>query len=193
MIKRIIVMVSILSSIGLFFSCKEKPYQYKIASVFTEMRTVAFNIQPSELKITREKSKQIYGVFMETGYDDAVFSLRCFAEGSISIYFSNGGGIIGLGEHEAARKTGLDFIKETEKYLSKARQTSEYKLPNPGKTIFYMLTFDGVYSLESSEKELGTNASEFSSLFYKAQDVITQARIIDEKRRRDTPISSNSR
>ena len=115
-------MASILSVITSFFSCKEKTYQYKIASVFTEMRTMAFNIQPSELKITKEKPKQIYGVFMETGYNDAIFSLRCFAEGSISIYFSNGGGIIGIGEHEAARKAGLEIIKEAEKYLLKARQ-----------------------------------------------------------------------
>lgn len=41
---------------------------------------------------------------METGYEEAVFSLRCITEGSISIYFSNGGGMIGIGEHEDAKE-----------------------------------------------------------------------------------------
>ena len=53
-----------------------------------------------------------------------------------------------------------------------------------------MLTFDGVYSFESSENDLAAMASDFSPLFNKAQDVITQARIIDEKKRKDVPASS---
>ena len=162
---------------------EENFHNYKIEPIFLKMRDFAFNIKTAELKILKEKSNQIYGVFMETGYKDAVFSLRCFAEGSISIYFTNGGGIIGIGEHEKARKAGLDFIKEAEKYLEKSILTTNYELPDLNKTIFYILTFDGIYYYETFENDLGNMKSDFSPLFYKAQEVITEARIIDEERK----------
>ena len=170
-------------------SSKEKSHKYNIEKIFIDMRNMAFNANPTtDLNIKQKKKNQIYGVFMETGYDDYIISLRCFAEGTISIYLSIGGGIIGIGEHEIARKTGLDFIKEADNYLAKSKLTTDYGLPNPGKTIFYILTFDGIYTYMETEDDLGNRKSDFSPLFFKAQDVITQARIIDESRSEDAPL-----
>jgi hypothetical protein len=163
----------------------EKPHQYTIEKIFTTMRNVAFNVKPAQLNIIQERPNQIYGIFMETGYEEVVFSLRCFAEGSISIYISNGSATIGIGEHENARKSGLDFIKEAEIYIAKSELTTDNKLPNPGQTIFYILTFDGIFTHIDIEEDLGTEKSEFSPLFYKAHDVINQARILDEKREKE--------
>ncbi len=182
MTKSIIVMTVAISIISSLCFSKENPHQYKIEKIFSDMREMAFNVKPADLNLKQEKPDQIYAVFMETGYEEAVLSLRCFAEGTISIYFSKGGGMIGIGEDQAARKTGLYFIKDAENYLKLSKLTTDYKLPEPGKTIFYILTFKGVYTYECPEKDLGNNKSEFSPLFFRAQDVITQARIIDEKR-----------
>ena len=90
-----------------------------------------------------------------------------------------------IGEHENARKAGLNFIKEAENYIAKSKLTTENKLPNPGKTIFYILTFDGVYTHTDIEDDLGKEKSEFSPLFYETHEVINQARILDEKRKKE--------
>ena len=47
----------------------------------------------------------VFGILMETGYPEAVATLAVFVEGSTSLYFSSGGGIIGAGEHDSVRMT----------------------------------------------------------------------------------------
>lgn len=121
---------------------------------------------------------------METGHDDAVVTLAAIADGTVSLYFSNGGGMIGLGEHEEVRKVSNDFISLSEQFITNAKLTSAFPLPGKYNTIFYFLTFDGVYITEELEEDiLGNNKSPFSPLFHKAHDVITQARLADEKGR----------
>ena len=187
MTKKIVIITAIISIISSICFSKEKPHQYKVEKIFTDMRNLAFIVKPAGLNIKQEKQNQIYGVFMETGYEEAVLSLRCFADGTINIYFSKGGGTTGIGDDKAAGKSGLDFIKEADDYLSRSKLTTDYKLPDPGKTIFYILTSNGVYTYECLEKDLEKNKSEFSPLFFRAQDVITRARILDEKRSSGDP------
>ncbi len=160
--------------------CRPVEQDYKVASVFTEMRNLAFTMNPEDLHIAKKNDSQIYAMFMEAGYRDTVVSLRCFSEGSISLLFSNGGGMIGIGEHEAARTAGLEFIESAGEYLPLAHKTRSFELPMPGKTRFYFLTFAGVYALDDNEEVLGNGSSRLSPLFYKGQDVITQARLLNE-------------
>lgn len=147
---------------------------------FAELREIALNAA-STLTITDQAQDNSLVVLMETGTKDGVISLRCFADGTVSILFSNGGGTIGIGEHENARKAGLELVRMSWEYISHFKPVTEYPLPTIGKTIFYLVTRKGNYAYESSESELGNNQSELSPLFYKAQDVITQWRIIEEK------------
>jgi hypothetical protein len=46
---------------------------------------------------------RVWGVVMETGHAEGGATLVVFAEGTTSLYFSNGGGIIGAGEHAIVR------------------------------------------------------------------------------------------
>ncbi len=187
MTKKIVIITAIISIISSICFSKENPHQYKIEKIFTDMREMAFTEKPTSMDIKKEKPNQIYAVFMETGYEEAVLSLRCFADGNIGIYFSKGGGTTGIGDDKAAEKTGMYLLKEAESYLSRSKLTTDYKLPSRGKTIFYILTFNGVYTYECPEKDLEKNKSEFSPLFFRAQDVITRARILDEKRSSGDP------
>jgi hypothetical protein len=43
-------------------------------------------------------------LLMETGYDKAIVSLVAIADETVSLYVSNGGGIIGAGQHESVRE-----------------------------------------------------------------------------------------
>jgi hypothetical protein len=171
--------MGIFTAICTLFSCT--PKQYTIDPMFIEMRDLFFSVDPKELNIEKEYENQIYAVIMETGYKDVALSLRCFADGTISIYYTSGGGMIGIGEHVDARKAGLSLVEESKKNFKKFELVKEFPLPKDGQTIFYLLTSDGVYSFIEKENTLGNNQSELSPFFYKAQDVITQARLIDEK------------
>ncbi|MBL4575724.1 MAG: hypothetical protein JKY51_06460 [Opitutaceae bacterium] len=66
------------------------------------MRNLVLNSNPDEMPWL--KGKKVWAVMMETGFPESAYTLIASADGSASIYFSNGGGIIGAGEHENVRR-----------------------------------------------------------------------------------------
>ena len=158
---------------------------YDVKKIFNDLRNMSFKISPDELKLKLNDDKEVFAVFMETGYNKAALSLRCMGEGSISLYFTNGGGIIGIGEHSEARAEGLKLIKMANEYIKLAKLTTNNDLPKVGFTKFYLRTKSGIYVFEDKEDNLGNKKSLFSPLFYQAQNVITEARKIDESRNKE--------
>lgn len=66
-------------------------------------------------------------------------------------------------------------------FIQKAIKVNTFPTPKNGKTYFYIRTVDGVYFIEDDENKLGNDKSEYSSLFYQAQNVIAQARLIEDQ------------
>lgn len=191
MIKRLGIGIFIVGMLGTFM-CKEvESMEYDAAEIYMDLRAKILNIDPQEINITKGKPNNVFGVLMETGYPEAVVTLVTIADGTVSLYFSNGGGIIGVGEYRKPREACNEFINFAPRFIQMFRRTKEYPLPTPGQTIFYFITLDGIYTAASSEDDLGNNRSALSPLFHKAQDVITQARIVDEKLRGDRKEGEN--
>lgn len=182
--KKILIMATIFSIILNLLGCKQQE-EYKTAEIYNDLRNLAFNADLKKLNVPTKEGRKTYGVIMETGYPEAVATLVAMGDGSVSLYFSNGGGIIGVGEHESARKISLEYIKEADNYLKYAAKTNAYPLPKQKQTIFYFLTYEGVFTYGALESDLGENHSELSKLFYNAQDLISEARLIDESRNKN--------
>jgi hypothetical protein len=125
---------------------------------------------------------RILGVVMETGYKEAVVTLVAIADGTVSLYFSNGGGMIGLGGHEGPRAAGLRLISAAGSFLGSLTPAKAHPLPALGMTQFFVLTGDGVLTAGAREEDLGMNRHPLSPLYHAAQEVITQARLTSEKR-----------
>jgi hypothetical protein len=182
--KRGMMMISILGSIlGLFGCNKSDTSQYKTADIYRELRQQVFAMNPEKIGVTPSASNSVWGIVMETGYPEAVVTLVSLADGTVSLYFSNGGGIIGVGQHEGPRKASKEFLTYSQQFLGQATSTKTFPLPSEGKTRFYFLTSGGIFTTESKEDDLGNNRLPLSPLFFKAQEVITQARIVDGKMR----------
>src|SRR5690349_8681240 len=84
---------------------------------------------------------QVWGVVMETGYQEAVATLVVFGEGTTSLYFSNGGGIIGAGEHDPVRAAGKILLSSADRYLDSFTAAAVTPLPGVGRVRFYLRTF----------------------------------------------------
>jgi hypothetical protein len=174
-LKSIIILV-----LSIFGCAKNEKYQF--ADNYLELRKQAFSASPKDLQLTEDRIGKIYGIIMETGYPEAIFSLIAFAEGSVSLYFSNGGGIIGIGQHEKPRKIALEYINQANDFLKYASETKEFLHPNNKETIFYFLTFDGIFYYKYIENNFGNNKNDLSELFHKAHELISEARNIEEKK-----------
>lgn len=162
------------------FGNNEKP-EYEVADVYTGMREMVLNLNDDEISELTEKP--VWAVLMETGYDGAVVSVVAIADGTASLYFSNGGGMIGLGEHANVRHASLAMVSSSDKYIKKMAKTESFPLPKKGETIFYIVTPEGTYTYKAKEDDLGNKRDELSPFFYNGHELISQMRIADEERK----------
>ena len=147
------------------------------AEIFLKLREQILSSEPAQAGSLLEPSAPVVGMLMETGHESAVVTLVTMADGTVSLYFSNGGGMIGLGEHEGPRTAALELLRLAGRFLAKAKAASRFELPSNGTTSFVFLTKMGAYSATALESDLGNGRHSLSPLFHKAQEVITQARL----------------
>jgi hypothetical protein len=113
---------------------------------------------------------------METGYTEAVVSLICLADGTTSLYFSNGGGVIGGGQHQRVRGAADKLIALADAQADVLHVTETYPMPAIGRVCFYARTFDGLRAAEADEQDLGRGRHALSPLFHASHAVIAAVR-----------------
>ena len=146
------------------------------ADVAHDLREQAFSIAlPANSGAARGQTT-IGALFMETGYAEAVASLVCFADGTTSLYLSNGGGMIGAGEHASVRTAATTFFAVGAHSLHELTGAAEHPLPRVGQVRFYARTDDGLWVAEAPEADLGGGSHQLSQLFFTAHGVITAIR-----------------
>jgi hypothetical protein len=143
------------------------------------------------LKLTAEQvsaptNQQVLAVVMETGYPQAVATLVAVMDGTASLYFSNGGGIIGSGANPGSNAAARKLVARAADFLPFCTRTKEFPLPEKAHTRFYIVTRDGVLTGEAKEDALGNGRHRMSPLFHTAHELISQMRLADEKRKTES-------
>ena len=67
--------------------------------------------------------------------------------------------------------------KSDTKYYQRMKPSAEFPFPPSGRIQFFVLTYAGAYWVDGDEEALVNGEHEFSSLFFAANDVITQVRL----------------
>lgn len=142
---------------------------------YLQLRRMVLEAQPADLGL-EPSSNPVWAVLMETAYPQAVVTLVAIADGTVSLYFSSGGGMIGLGAHEGPRAAARALLDAAPAFLDRAVPATDLALPEPGHTRFYLLQFGGCSVLEALEADLGEGRSPLAPLFFLGHDVISQAR-----------------
>lgn len=124
---------------------------------------------------------QPWAVVMDTAYDEGCVSLVSLADGSASIYFSTGGGVIGGAAHPGVRDAAAAFVHTAADYLGEMAPSTSAALPAAGHTRFYVRTSGPVLTADALEDDLGHERHPLSALFYAGQEVITELRRATEK------------
>jgi hypothetical protein len=153
---------------------KRKPHPAEVAR---ELREQIFTLRADELGLSAGPGHEhVWGVLMETGYPEAVASLVTIADGTTSLYFSNGGGILGAGDHTPVREATTEFIAAVDAQVGAFRAASEHPLPAVGRVRFYVRTFSGLLTAEADEQDLGENRHALSPIFHIGHAVIAAVR-----------------
>jgi hypothetical protein len=179
-------MASLFSLLSGWLSSRSAVRDYQVAATYTDLRNMVLTTKPETLGLMPTAS-EVWGVLMETGHPDGVASLVVLADGTVSLYFSNGGGIIGLGPHLGPQRIGKELLASAQRFTMLANLTKDFPLPRPTFTRFYLLTGSGVLAAAAKEDDLGYQRHRLSPLFHKAHELISEIRIVDEKLRTNLP------
>jgi hypothetical protein len=156
---------------------------HPIEAVFTKLRAMALHLDPAEIGLPREPSSTpVWGAVMDTTYAGGTATLVCLRDGTTSLYTSTGGGTIGGGGHEQIAEAAAIFLTALEAQLDDLVETEDERLPPEGWVFLRALTYDGMRAVSALEDDLGYQRSPLSPVFFAAQDVLTQLRLLDERR-----------
>jgi len=151
-------------------------------NVINEMRSMVLNLSPEEIGVTKENyPHEVFGIIMETGYDEGSFTLVALADNTTSLYFSSGGGILGAGFHEEVQKASAMLLSGANHFRAQTKPTSDFPLPEKGEVFFYLLGFDGITTYTAKEIELGENRDPLSKLFHVSHLVIAKVKESSEQ------------
>ena len=148
--------------------------------VYTALRTQALATNRTEMGIPAPAVGLAWGILMETGYDSATVTLLALSDGTTSLYFSNGGGVIGGQAHEAVRRANEAFLSQANHSLQHLAQCETCPIPEPAHTVFYVLTDSGILTGGALENDLGYGRHALSPLFHAGHEVISQLRLISD-------------
>ena len=103
---------------------------YTLAENYAVLRDAVFTRKPDAIGVVDEAGPDgVWGVVMETGYPGVVATLVAVADGAVSLYFSNGGGIIGMGSQEGPQRAGRELLGLAPQVLKEFEATTQYPLP----------------------------------------------------------------
>jgi hypothetical protein len=187
----VIIMFAIFSWLGRSRAADARP-AFEIASIYRDMRSLALSINADEMPAL--KGKPVFAVLMETGLPDAAYTLVAVGDGAASLYFSNGGGIIGAGELASVRPEALRLVEMAEGCLKHMKKVEVFPVPAPGGTTFYVVTDGAVLAYTAKEEDLGEGRDQkLSKLFHQGHALITEMRIADQKRQAEPSDGAESR
>lgn len=112
------------------------------------------------------------GVVMETGYPNAIFTLVALSDGTVNLYFSTGGGMLGAGVHEGPAKAAITLAQAAKHFAPQMPVAANKLLPDQGETKLYVLIDGQVRGVAAREKEFGENRMPQSPMFHAAQRVM---------------------
>jgi hypothetical protein len=117
---------------------------------------------------------------MELSVDGGTATVLAVADGTVSMYLSAGGGVIGAGEHAAVRAEGQRFRSVTAESRGSLSPTVDFPLPAPGEVRFHAVLGGDRATAVAPETALRGGRHPLSPLYAAGQDLLTEIRLASE-------------
>jgi hypothetical protein len=148
------------------------------ADIFTELRAMALGIDPTLIPPSPDEpwTRAIVAA-MELGLAEGTATVMTVADGSVSLYLSSGGGVIGAGEHAAVEDVARRFRRLAAESRDLLARTEDFPLPTPGEVRFHVRLEDARLTAAAPEAALRTGRHPLAPLYAAGQDVLTEIRL----------------
>ncbi len=155
---------------------KSKETSHDIA--YLGLRNQALATTPSDIGLSLENNEQVYTAVVDIPISkEKIVSLVCFFDGTVSLYYSTGGGLLGIGQkHESVRQAGGSFLYSAGQALKYLKKTSQYDLPDGDLAFVFLLTGDGVYKAEFNMSKIDKYEKPIQFLNFLIQNILCKIR-----------------
>ncbi len=152
------------------------------ADDYLQLRSRILSLDPAELGLSpTSAAPHVWGVLVEMGYTVGSAILVALADGTTSLQYSTGGGLLGSPGYSPLAEASRTLVTQAEKSLQHTSPSNEFPLPQPGQVRFFLLTYSGVYAGDATQKNLSKNGHPLSPLYQSAQGALGQLRLLAEK------------
>ena len=148
------------------------------ADVYAGLRSMALRVDPASLVLpVGESWNAAFVAVMEIGLATGVATFVAIADGTVSMYTSVGGGVIGAGAHASVRAAAERFRTTAAEARASLERGMDFPLPEQGQVRFQVRTADGDYSGAAAEDVLRVGRHPLSGLYAAGQDLVTEIRL----------------
>jgi hypothetical protein len=159
----------------------KEPKSNPPAPIYLQMRQRVLETDPGTVGIhPSDAAPQVWGVLMEFMTGGTHVTLVSLVDGTTSMYFGNGGGIIGGGGDADVAQASRDLNVLAESYLDDFVLEGDLRLPVRGETRFIILTYDGAYASAIQQSRLFKGNHFLTPLFNQSNRVISMLRFLQE-------------
>ena len=143
------------------------------SEIVAALRARVLTLTPADINLESFSTATCaWGVVIETAHPDAVASLVVLADGSVSLYVSDGNGCVGCGAHRDVRIAGAELLEVAQRSFTLAVRTDDIGYPPPGNIRFYFLCFDELRSVQVRIEDLNSTDAQLCALYFAGQRVI---------------------
>lgn len=125
---------------------------------------------------------RVYGVLIDWPIGEQVATIFSTSSGAASLYTTSTFGIIGGEGHETVRAAAVELVRAADRFFDSATPTTEFPYPAAGRVRFYLLTFEGVRVIDTDFASIENQTSMYFRLFDLGQAVLTELRLVTERR-----------
>lgn len=117
----------------------------------------------------------VHAVLIDTNMDGIIYSVALVVDGTISLYYQTGGGVLGMGQKfpDLAMATRA-FVYSADQVISKLPVAKDTNLPEVGERTFYIIAEDKVYKAVSHKSQMADEPYEIQILNYLSEKVMAQ-------------------
>jgi hypothetical protein len=153
-------------------------------ATYLGLRSMVFTLDPATVAV--RPGSQVHGAWcaaVDFGLASGTATLVAIADGTVSMYASGGGGVIGAGSHEAVWAVAERFL-ETAAGAAPFMHVVADVPPTPadGHVRLSVRTFEGTLSEDVSEEAVQRGRHELAPFYAAGQDLVTEIRLSTEQR-----------
>ncbi|MGD9842279.1 MAG: hypothetical protein AB7F79_12650 [Steroidobacteraceae bacterium] len=142
------------------------------------LRAGVLAIQPADMGYQLENCPDVLGVMLELCNPEVVVSLVTLLDGSVSVYLSDGDGVIGCGQHPDVRQAARKMMQMASRMSPYCEPVDQYPLPVEQQVRFYLLSKRGVLGAVATRTEMDEGMSELAELYYACHGVISMIELL---------------